>query len=183
MAAKAMDRDNCSRIQKIAEGGFNKIFLVGTDDGCEVIARIPTPVAGPPCYTTASEVATMNFLRDVLQIPVPRILDYSVSSTNPVGAEYIIMERVHGESLASRWLSLSTEEVKDIMTQIANIEQKLFSFEFPGYGSLYHSHDIKGERQLPLQVGDYCVGAVATRQFWHDERAEMELDRGPCEIL
>lgn len=127
-----MGRDHCTRIKKLGEGGFNKVFLVGTDDGREAIARIPTPIAGPPRYTTASEVATINFLRNVLQIPVPRILDYSASRMSSVGAEYIIMERVHGESLASRWLSLSTEEVKHIMTQIAEIEEKIFSFKFPG---------------------------------------------------
>lgn len=102
---------------------------------------------------------------------------------NPVGAEYIIMERVQGESLASRWLNLSTEEVKHVMTQIAEIEERIFSFKFPGYGCLYHKHDVEEKRQLSLQVGDFCVGPVATRQFWHDERGEMELDRGPCEIL
>lgn len=123
-----MGREHCSYIQKLAEGGVNKIFIVGTDDDCEVIARIPTPIAGPPRYTTASEVATINFLRNVLRIPVPRILDYSASRMNPVGAEYIIMERVQGESLASRWLNLSTGEVKHVMTQIADIEERIFFF-------------------------------------------------------
>ena len=46
----------------------------------------------------------MNFLRTVLSLPVPKVLAYAASSDNPVGAEYIIMEKVEGESLASRWL-------------------------------------------------------------------------------
>ncbi|KZF19666.1 phosphotransferase enzyme family protein [Xylona heveae TC161] len=183
VAAKATGRDYCenSRIYKVAEGGFNKVFLLETDDGREVVARIPTPISGPPHYSTASEVATINFLRNVLQIPVPRILDYSPSlMNNPVGAEYIIMERVQGESLASRWLTLSTDEVKHIMTQIAEIEQKMFDYKFPGYGCLYHKHDIEDEENhLSLQVEDFCIGPVATRQFWHDERGMMEVDRGP----
>lgn len=178
-----MGRENCSRIHKIAEGGFNKVFLIGTDDDCEVIPRIPTPISGSPRYSTASEVAIINFLRNVLQIPVPKILDYSPSAVNRVGAEYIIMERVHGESLASRWLSLSTEEVKHIMTQIAEIEHKISAFQFPGYGCLYHKRDIEEECHIPLQVGDFCIGPVASRQFWHDERGKMDLDRGPCEIF
>ena len=126
-------------LDKIAEGGFNKIFLLnGAGNGREVIARIPTPIAGPPHYTTASEVATMNFLRTVLSLPVPKVLAYAASSDNPVGAEYIIMEKVEGESLASRWLSLTTKEVVGLMTQMAEMEQKVFSFQFPGYGSIYH---------------------------------------------
>lgn len=93
-----------------------------------------------------------------------------------------MMERVHGESLASIWFSLTTEEVKDIMTQIAEIEQMIFSIRLPGYGSLYHRHDIGDEPQLDIQIGDFCIGPVARRQFWHDERRHMKLDRGPCEF-
>lgn len=33
------------------------------DNGYEVIAKLPNPNAGPPHYTTASEVATVNFVR------------------------------------------------------------------------------------------------------------------------
>lgn len=32
------------------------------DNGKNVIARIPHPIAGPEYYTTASEVATMEFV-------------------------------------------------------------------------------------------------------------------------
>lgn len=180
MAAKAVNRVQCTRIVKMAEGGFNKVFLLTMDDGHEVIARIPTPIAGPRHFTTASEVATMNFLRNVLELPVPRIFAYSATDANPVGAEYIIMERLHGESLASRWLSLSTAEVKEVMTQIVEVEQKIFSFCFPAYGSLYYKDDIAEASRIDLQVDGFCVGPISKRQFWHDEREQMQLDRGPC---
>lgn len=93
VAGKAMGEDHCSHIFKIAEGGFNKVFLFITTSGKEVIAHIPTPIAGPPHYTTPSEIATMAFLRDILGVPVPRVLAYSADSTNPVGSVYIIMKR------------------------------------------------------------------------------------------
>lgn len=144
--------------------------------------RVPTPIAGLPRYTTASEVATINFLRNVLELPVPKILSYSASPDNPVGAEYIIMERVQGESLSSKWLSLTTDEVKHIMTQLTEMEQKVFSFRFPAYGSLYHKRDVLEDPHISLQVEDFCIGPVARRQFWRGERHQMELDRGPCEL-
>ena len=159
------------------------MFLLSSNDAQEeAIARIPTPIAGPPHYTTASEVATLNFLRNVLGLPVPRVLAYSATSMNPVGAEYIIMERIHGENLASRWLSLTTEDIKDVMTQLTLIEQKILSAHLPGYGSLYHKHDIEGVSRIDMQVDDFCIGPVAKRQFWHGERLHMKLDRGPCEF-
>lgn len=47
---------------KIAEGGFNKIFRIVMDNNSTVIARIPYPNVGRSCKTTASEVATMEFV-------------------------------------------------------------------------------------------------------------------------
>lgn len=180
VAGNAIQQDWCPRIEKIAEGGFNKVFLLTASDGHQVIARIPTSIAGPPHYTTASEVGTMDFLRNVLGLPVPKILAYSTSANNPVGAEYIIMEYVQGETLATRWLSLTTEEVKHVMTQVAGMEHKIFSFRFPGFGSLYHSHDIEDCDSIPLKEQGYCIGPVAKREFWCDGRGQLETDRGPC---
>ncbi|KAJ5259346.1 hypothetical protein N7478_012327 [Penicillium angulare] len=178
IAGEAVQQDYCPDIAKLAEGGFNKIFILRVKNGREVIARIPTPIAGPPRYTTASEVATMNFLRDVLKLPVPEVLAYSTTSDNPIGAEYILMERVYGESLSSRWLSLTTDEVKHVMTQIASIERKIFDFQFPAYGSLYHKKDLEDESQIQI-TEDFVIGRVSARQFWYSERSRTEIDRGP----
>ena len=159
------------------------MFLLRAKNGREVIARIPTPIAGPRHYTTASEVATMKFLRTVLKLPVPEILAYSTLSDNSIGAEYILMERVEGESLSSRWLSVTTDEVKGVMTQIADMERKIFDFNFPAYGSLYHKKDLEdSETRVPI-VDDFCIGPMSARQFWHGERSKTEIDRGPCRLL
>lgn len=182
VAGEAVQQDYCYDIIKIAEGGFNKVFLLRAKDGREVIARIPTPIAGPSYYTTASEVATMDFLRTVLKIPVPEVLVYSTSSDNPVGAPYILMERVEGDSLSSRWLSLTTDEVKNIMIQIADIERKIFDFHFPAHGSLYYKKDLDKEPQVQIAEG-FCIGPVSARQFWHGERSKLGIDRGPCTFL
>ncbi|PYI02815.1 kinase-like protein [Aspergillus sclerotiicarbonarius CBS 121057] len=179
VAGRAIGEDHCPFMIKLAEGGFNKVFLLRADSGREVIARIPTPIAGPAQYTTASEVATMDFLRVILGMPIPKVLAYSTSSANPVGAEYIIMERIEGVSLASRWLSLTTEEVKSVMKQIAQMEQRVFTYSFPGYGSLYRQKDLQGEKQIPIPVEDFCIGPAAARQFWHGDRNKTKIDRGP----
>lgn len=36
------------------------------NDGTEVLAKIPNPNAGPSFYTTASEVATRDFVSGIL---------------------------------------------------------------------------------------------------------------------
>jgi len=67
VAEKAADSDaKCVEFTKLPEGNFNKTFLVTMSDGREVIARLPNPNAGRPHYTTASEVATMDYVRSFL---------------------------------------------------------------------------------------------------------------------
>jgi hypothetical protein len=46
----------------LAEGGYNKGFKLVMDNGSVAIARIPCPNSGPAFKTTASEVATMDFV-------------------------------------------------------------------------------------------------------------------------
>lgn len=190
-AAMAVGRDRCVDITKVAEGGFNKIFLLTMDDGYEVMARIPTPIAGPAHYTTASEVATMDFLRTRLDIPAPKVFAWAsrVGGENAVGAEYIIMEKMQGDSLASRWSSLSTKEVAEVVEQIVDIESRLFSAPFSEHGSLYYKEDLGEEfreNQRTQQNGvdllsdRFGIGPIASRSFWAEERSQMTLDRGPC---
>lgn len=53
---------SCVSVQKLPEGNFNKAFLLTLSDGREVVAKVPNPNAGLAFYTTASEVATMDFV-------------------------------------------------------------------------------------------------------------------------
>jgi hypothetical protein len=52
----------CIEVTKLPEGNFNKSFAMTLQDGRELIARLPNPNAGPRHYTTASEVATMDYV-------------------------------------------------------------------------------------------------------------------------
>jgi hypothetical protein len=57
---------SCRKIYRDKEDwrrSYNKVFRLVFDTGAVVIARIPNPNAGPARYTTASEVATMEFVR------------------------------------------------------------------------------------------------------------------------
>ena len=63
IAAASLGARECVSMKKLAEGSFNKVFRLVMDNGRVAIARIPNPNAGPPYYTTASEVATMDLVR------------------------------------------------------------------------------------------------------------------------
>ena len=55
--------EECVRVADIApRANYNKVFLLGMQSGRHVIAKVPYPNAGPPFWTTASEVATMDWV-------------------------------------------------------------------------------------------------------------------------
>jgi hypothetical protein len=129
VATESLNHGRCQSITKFAEGMNSKVFLLVMEDGFEAIAKLPTPAAGPAYYLTASEVATMDFLRSELSIPVPRVYAWNAFTSidkNPVGAEYILMEKVQGVPLADCWGELTGKETLKVMKQLALIESKFF---------------------------------------------------------
>lgn len=62
VAADSVGAARCISIKKYPDSMFNKAFLMFMDNGREVIAKVPNPNAGVPHFTTASEVATMDFV-------------------------------------------------------------------------------------------------------------------------
>lgn len=62
VAARSVGAGGCVSVQKYPDGMYNKCFVLTMDDGQEVVAKVPNPNAGVSHYTTASEVATMDFV-------------------------------------------------------------------------------------------------------------------------
>ncbi|KAJ7641411.1 kinase-like domain-containing protein [Roridomyces roridus] len=172
------------------EGVFNKSFIVTLTNGRSVVARIKNPVAGPEHLCTASGVATMDFTRNILGVPVPKVLAWSSqAATNGVGAEFIIMECAPGVQLSTVWSKLGARERKNVVNSVISVEQRLLEVQFSHYGSLYYKSDIPNAWQAPQLFADrsredtatakFCIGPSADRTFHEDERADMALDRGP----
>ncbi|RAK99971.1 uncharacterized protein BO80DRAFT_456099 [Aspergillus ibericus CBS 121593] len=113
------------------------------DNGREVIAKLPNPNAGRPHFTTASEVATLDFLRNVLSLPVPRVYAWSSrASENPLGAEYILMEKQAGVVLTEVWDTIKAKQKVQILDQVIDIERRLATTGFSKFGSLYYRDDL-----------------------------------------
>jgi hypothetical protein len=187
VAARTLGANKCMAMTKLAEGSFNKIFLLTMDTGAEAIARIPHPNAGTARFTTASEVATMHYLREKLDLPIPRVLAYSCDSNNPVESEYIIMEKADGVTLSSKWYDMEESTQKDIVEGVAKMHSKLLSVHFSQHGNLYFTKDLPRASRAPqlyphgsLDDKTYCIGPTVDDMFWNDERADLKLNRGPC---
>jgi hypothetical protein len=129
-ACQAVGANRCISFKKIGEGNYNKAYRLEMEDGQNVIAKIPHPNAGPRVLTTASQVATMEFARTILNIPVPRVLAWSATDQNPVQAEYIIMEEARGSQLHEVWEDLSLRKKVGIIREFIDVERKLLSVSF-----------------------------------------------------
>ena len=96
------------------------------DDGFQVVAKIPYRNTVTPRYLIASEVATMDFIRRQFEIPVPKVFAWSSETEgNPVGTEYIVMEKASGERLGNIWWSLGAKQLLKVITQLVQYEAKL----------------------------------------------------------
>lgn len=182
------------------------------DDGTEVVAKLPNPNAGAPHFTTASEVATMEFvcivdfdfrflycancyqMRENLKMPVPKVYAWnSRAQDSTVGAEYIIMEKVAGVLLDHLWADIKFEDRFKIVKSIASYQKSWMSASFKQFGSLYYARDLEScEKVGPLYIDQqgesvtderFAVGPSTGREFSDDGRASIAFDRGPCKIL
>lgn len=62
IAASTVGSKSCVAIEKYPDGQYAKAFLMTMEDGKQVVAKVPNPNVGQGHLTTASEVATMEFV-------------------------------------------------------------------------------------------------------------------------
>ncbi|RDW93617.1 uncharacterized protein DSM5745_00939 [Aspergillus mulundensis] len=169
----------CVNVTKLQEGNFNKVFLASMQDGREVVLKIPNPNAGMAHYTTASEVATMQYVREKLNIPVPKVLGYcSRASGSSLGAEYIVMERAPGVELARVWDQFKGREKVAIVKQVAAITCKLARARFQANGALYKREDVAAAESIAIDE-HFAIGPTVGRSWFDDRRGEVDVHRGP----
>ena len=72
-------------------------------------------------------------------LPVPRVFAYCSEASNPVGAEWLIMEHVLGVELGDAWDDLQFPEKQRLALDIIDLYDQLFNLKADGCGSIYHS--------------------------------------------
>ncbi|GAB1208000.1 hypothetical protein APSETT445_006737 [Aspergillus pseudonomiae] len=183
----AGDNAVCVNISKLPEGNFNKAFLATMQDGRELVVKIPNPNAGPSHYTTASEVATMQYVfaltsfkaRESLHLPAPKVITYcSRVVESKLGSEYIVMEKAQGIELSRMWESLKPRDKLSITEQIGSITSTLSRAGFPSHGSLYLRKDVSESESIKLD-DTFAIGPTTGRAWFDDRRGEVDIHRGP----
>ncbi|KAK0215437.1 protein kinase subdomain-containing protein PKL CAK Fmp29 [Armillaria fumosa] len=186
LAAESVNRspDDIERLEKLAEGGSNRVFLITMRDGFRMVARIPYPATIPTYFAVASEAATLAFLRSV-GLPTPEVYGYSPTPDNAAGTEYIFMQFVEGTNLGDIFYDLGEGDIISILRQLAELESKMMSKAFPAGGSLYFTEDlvnVAGGASRPgiaLKDRRFCVGPETSLPLWFGRRSQLDVDRGP----
>ncbi|KAK0447228.1 kinase-like domain-containing protein [Armillaria borealis] len=190
IASSSVGAQRCVRFERIAQGAYNKVFLLEFDNGREAIARIPCALVGNVHLSTASEVATMEYVRDVIGHPTPRVLAWSSTpeARSAVGSDFILMERINGVALEKRWFNTFDEDIGAMIREMLFLDLALHRRPFSQIGSLFFKEDVSPElqsRPLYLEEKDneepaaekYRIGPVVEKQYWFNE--PIEGDRGP----
>jgi hypothetical protein len=126
-----------------------------------------------------------------LGTPVPRVLAWSSKAQeNPVGAEYIIMEKVPGIELEQVWPSMDVKDRLTLLKNIAGFQEAWTSVSFKKFGGLYYAMDLDGPTSNePLYIAKnginvldekFAIGPSMGREMIDNARATIHFDRGPC---
>jgi hypothetical protein len=185
-----LERDACCNVTFHAKGAFNRLYKVETETGCSLM-RVTLPV--DPSNKTNSEVATINFVRGITDIPVPRIYAFDDSSENEIGFEWIVMEMLPGATLKSRWRKLSMDTKGELVKQIAKYQAQLFRHKFPAIGNIFINPGDQlasregprgtvatGPEQVPLQSPESlpALGQLVSMSFFWGDRINQDVPRG-----
>jgi hypothetical protein len=129
----------------------------------------------------------------VLDIPNPRILSWSTDRNNPVGSEYILEEKALGMPLWTLWQDRDEWSIEDrfrTIEQVVEIERKLASTKFMKSGCIYFKEDMPHGDVLVTDpslcsstLEPFRLGPLVEKELWCGERANMDLNRGPCKFL
>ncbi|CCE85208.1 Piso0_004790 [Millerozyma farinosa CBS 7064] len=179
------DSDDSLLIKSIAsihEGKHHRIYKVSLSSGKDLVLRIPYKLESDYAISQKikSECATIDFLDLKLGLKVPKIIAYGPDSQNSVESPFILMEYISGDLLMRKWDPLtpdvegSSDKLLSVIEPIAAFQEKVLSFTFNKFGSLYFSSDVSaleqdnipydGEESEELQ-NRWKIGPTISRSF------------------
>lgn len=193
-------------VKLFAQGAFNKLYTISSPVlSKDYLFRVTLPVE--PSIKTASEVATLLYLRRHTKFLVPQVFAHAITSDNELGYEWMIMERLPGVCLRDIWpvypgekgdtikLTSPTGSIacspvdwkakEDITRTISGYVQDLRKRSFKAIGSLYfrsdlENLDIKPTTLVETDDPEFVIGPlVSLPLFYGDLRSRANRNLGP----
>jgi serine/threonine protein kinase len=158
----------CISFERLETSGrINLIFNLKVQSKRSSSIEFILKISNPHCYwkehRTKNEVYTMQYFIEHTTIPVSKIIDYSIDSkTSILSCEYILMDKIHGNTLES----IIQKIPQQILVKIAN--------EIIDY--------IKQLRQIKLPQMNK-IGSFSTKQMFIGGIIEDGPTLGPFNII
>jgi hypothetical protein len=115
---------------KFASGSHNVVVDLKFSDSALWVVRIRLPT--DPDYDISieasmnCEITTMKFVSSRTAIPIPRVHGFDVSSTNPLGFRYVLMEALSGHIIDDKFSkSVPQTQWDKVAEQFANYHHQL----------------------------------------------------------
>lgn len=126
-------------IRFLSSGTFHKAFIITLSSPTHPSAVFRIARRFIPRLKTLSEVATMNYLAQHTEVPVPQVYAYDASPYNRLGGEWILMAKARGVPLGRVWSSLvhDHDKVGKLLNEMAKLVVGVWSKRWRKMGSLY----------------------------------------------
>lgn len=108
-----------------------------------------------PKIKTDNEAAIISWIGSKTTIPIPAVIKYDGSTDNPIGHEYILLERAYGCSLDQVYSTLDETQLVEILDQLIDVLVQLHAHEWQHIGGLKLT-----------ESGEVVPGPVLDETFW-----------------
>ncbi|KAF8900804.1 hypothetical protein CPB85DRAFT_1565114 [Mucidula mucida] len=170
-AVSAVTGLHCTGLTIKAEGGFHRVYFAQCDGGAEYVVRVAFDRAEyRGMHKMESEVATIAWLAQNTNIPVPSILNYDPTVQNEARAPFMIMEKIRDMTLYKRWQTMSFADKHIAVRSLARIIVALAQTRFDRIGSIYPSSNSASG----IDIGPMLPPSAP----WFFTR-DLSLDSGP----
>jgi len=164
----AHNRDQL-HVSVLGQGAINKAYLVKiqlgkNEDERVCVMRISLPI--DPSNKICGEVATLQWLRRYTTLPVPEVIDYMASPDDDIGYEWIIMSHIPGQPAFMKWRTMSMDQKKRLVEQIASYQHELTARPFDAIGTL-------------RKEDGYAPGQIVDMEFCFGDHFSYNINRGP----
>lgn len=157
-----------------AQGAFNKLYRISTGDSTYLM-RVSLPV--DPRHKTASEVATIEFVRQETDMPLPRIITFNSDNQNELGFEWILMEMMPGTTLRKRWRKMTWEAKEEVVKQLVKYQAQLFEKRFAGIGNIFMQTEAP-DKAFDA-IGPFVLGRIVSLIFFWGDHLTHDVSHGP----
>lgn len=146
-----------------------------SDESVDLVLRISGDHI--PGIKTENEAATLAWISQNTSIPVPSVIRYDATTNNPLGREFIILNRCPGVTLSDIYDSLTQGELDDICRQLIKFLVEIHRHPFTHIGGLAQS----GNKIIPGPILDehFWFTPDTTKYFDTDETFDSLNAGGP----